>query len=124
MENIFDILIPILMFAVPIGAAIADNRKKEREKAARKVVSHTLTEEEIKAILDPESRVTEEKPAETLSEPSSWQPAFSLEGQKAIDRKIEPVKPIELEEEKRDRLQIDRKKLILYSEIMKPKFDE
>ena len=43
-----------------------------------------------------------------------------VEGQRAVTRRIQEVEEID----PRPKLEIDKKKLILYSEILKPKFDD
>ena len=140
----WEVLIPILMFVIPLALSFYDRRAKKRKGVppvqARPVFPSDPEESEESA--DPAEPAAEyadaqesapaparvspvqasapqprqqEAPANGFPLPSGAAP----EGVRAIDKR---GKKVEIPEEK-PRLEIDKKKLILYSEILKPKFD-
>lgn len=107
-----EILIPILMFAIPIAAAILDSKNRKKN-SGPEVLAEPIIFPEIEAEDGPkESNEARLKPQVTKLKPQK--PA-----QKTVAKKFTPVP--ETEEES---MKIDPKKLIIYSEILKPKFDE
>ena len=120
----WDFLIPILFFAFPVAVAILDKRiKKRRQESSAQprppfpsanrpwspyppAANTTATEEILRQAQDDSSRNDER----------------TNEGQRAIARERHQ----EVAADKKDpepKLRIDKKNLILYSEILKPKFD-
>ncbi len=126
------LLITLLMFAVPIAAVIIDKRTK----AGRSVpqvnaepidFSEDLPAEEegIKAIVRKEAAKKEGGiAAQTAAAQRAAEPLRTMQGHGPESRPApepeSPAKPNPTAEE----ILRDRKKLILYSEILKPKFDE
>ena len=121
-------LIPILMFLFPVVVAILDKRVKQRKKAAsaapRPQVPPISFNPAPQPVVRPAVRPApqENVPRESIPQEAPA-PAFrpNLEGQRAIHREADHPAVSEPSPEK---LEIDKKKLILYSEILKPKFDE
>jgi hypothetical protein len=145
----WDILIPILMFFFPLLAALLDKRAKRRKEVppvkARPVVfpsaesGSEVPPGKRPAAPDPSQRrgrwappsygaedgygfpkgTPATAPVSAEGKPQKETPTrFETEGQRAIVRE----KQVELQDDK-PKLEIDKKKLILYSEILKPKFD-
>ena len=144
----WEFLIPLLMFAFPVVVALLDKRARQKRAAspsfpqpnAREQVSRELAREfspEAAGGVAPENRShprlrKREGPADEVSGRGPAQqdvfggnPAgsqeFGQEGIRAVHKNgpqeaPEPVQPA-------DKLKIDKKKLIIYSEILKPKFD-
>ena len=146
----WEFLIPLLMFAFPVVVALLDKRAKQKRAASpsfpkpntREQVSRELAPENVllrrTPPADPVSRplpLTEPRVAtvfrgnsrDTLQQQDVFggNPAgsqeFGQEGIRAVHKNgpqeaPEPVQPA-------DKLKIDKKKLIIYSEILKPKFD-
>ena len=138
----WEVLIPILMFLFPLVAALLDKRARKR-KGAPPVIARPVfpSASDVSA-----SRPSERPAAQDPSQPYGWAPptydaeggtvpkgrpaetVFKMqkddlppvEGQRAIVRRIQEVEEID----PRTKLEIDKKKLILYSEILKPKFDD
>ena len=116
----WELLIPLLMFAFPVVVALLDKRAKQKRAAApptqrptapsynripgqaRNEVPFTRTDRMADSVIPEKEKV--------------------IEGERAIHRKEEEKK--EVEKHPADKLKIDKKKLIIYSEILKPKFDE
>lgn len=118
MEDLIDILIPLLMLGVSVVTAVigSKNKKKESERKAEPV-EDDFPEPEVDrpafvplAELQPEAR---EAPKYYKDDPAA--------------RSIEKPEPgIILKEEKGERPKMsaeEKRKLIVYSEILKPKFD-
>ena len=101
-----EFLIPLLFFAIPVAAAILDKRAKTRNPGRFPVRTTT-------------------PPPPPAAKPQAERPmahdALQEEGIRAIKRQSATDKPAETETGK---LEIDKKKLILYAEILTPKFDE
>lgn len=110
----FDFLIPILMFCVPLLAAIVDARKKALKKLQAEAEDTEASQQEAAAAAEPVRKRAHKAAKAQVAE----------EGVHSIEKK--PV--MAATEEKKEKVlakeSIDKKKLILYSEIMKPKFDE
>ena len=140
----WEFLIPLLMFAFPVVAALLDKRARQKRAASpsfpkpntREQVSREFSPEAAGGVA-PENRShprlrKREGPADEVSGRGPAQqdvfggnPAgsqeFGQEGIRAVHKNgpqeaPEPVQPA-------DKLKIDKKKLIIYSEILKPKFD-
>jgi len=140
----WEFLIPLLMFAFPVVIALLDKRARQKRAAspsfpkptAREQVSREFAPEAAGGVA-PENRShprlrKREGPADEVSGRGPAQqdvfggnPAgsqeFGQEGIRAVHKNgpqeaPEPVQPA-------DKLKIDKKKLIIYSEILKPKFD-
>lgn len=112
-EGLKDVLLAILTLAIPAVIAALDT--KRRMAGNRQVHSHPVTDEEFRSLGidvyeeddDPEPVQEEHSPAQTPEEEAREPEVVHAAG---------PEKPRMSREEK--------KKLILYSEIMKPKYDE
>ncbi len=120
----WEVLIPILMFLFPLVVSILDKRAKKRKgippvKSAP--VGNGIPEPDQP--WTPVPPVPPFQPAQESSEPEiivkEVQPRPATEGERAIMKHEE--KKVAAEE--KPKLEIDKKKLILYSEILKPKFD-
>lgn len=104
-------VLPLILFAIPVVAAVLDS--KVRKKAGEK---------QVKAA--PIDWTSLDKTAEAQDlEAQDAAPTPSEEGQRTIteNREVAVDKPVEAAAEKS--FKIDRRKLIIYSEILKPKFD-
>ena len=137
----WEVLIPILMFLFPLVAALLDKRARKR-KGVPPVKARPVfpSASDVSA-----SRPSERPAAQGPSQPYGWAPPaydaeggtvpkgrpaetvfkaqeqiLPVEGQRAVTRRIQEVEEID----PRPKLEIDKKKLILYSEILKPKFDD
>ena len=141
----WDVLIPILMFLFPLVVSILDKRAKKR-----KGVPPVKAEPLFPPAPDGSEVRPEERPAaQDPSQPFGWAPPsydaeggtvrpgrtpepifpaqeaqaneakYANEGQRAVERHIDTA----AQDDDKLRLEIDKKKLILYSEILKPKFD-
>lgn len=103
----WEVLIPILFFALPVVISLLDKRAKKQKGVppvqARPVVFPAQDDAR------PYGEVVPTRPE-----------APSDEGQRAIHREEKEKK---VQEEGPQKLEIDKKKLILYSEILKPKYD-
>ena len=107
-----EVLIPLLMFLVPLVITILDKRAKAQKTAGSAQHGSPAIHTPATPLTDPESA------SDNVTLPLT-EPHPESEGQRAINR-LEKTK--DKPEEKK--LEIDKKKLILYSEILKPKFDE
>lgn len=119
-----ELIIPILMFAIPVIIAVLDN-KKRKNAGKPQVFSEPLFPEaplpEEKDLMgDNTQRQVRIKPAPAPS--ARPKPAQKVAHKPVIQPKQKPAARIETEEE--NSIEIDPKKLIIYSEILKPKFDE
>lgn len=138
----WDVLIPILMFLFPLVVSILDKRAKKR-KGVPPVKAEPLfpPAEDIDQEERAEAPVRPGRPSEPLSQaqqdvfrgelpirsPQEGKPdTFVMEatqtvteGQRAVERHIGTA----TQDDGKPKLEIDKKKLILYSEILKPKFD-
>ncbi|MDO4999048.1 MAG: hypothetical protein Q4E27_02210 [Bacteroidales bacterium] len=141
----WDVLIPILMFLFPLVVSILDKRAKKR-----KGVPPVKAEPLFPPAPDGSEVRPEERPAaQDPSQPFGWAPPsydaeggtvstgrtpepifpaqeaqaneakHANEGQRAVERHIDTA----TQDDDKPKLEIDKKKLILYSEILKPKFD-
>ena len=143
----WEVLIPILMFAFPVIVALLDKRAKQKRTASQPSRTRPAARElarndgrsadEAAGGVAPGNRATlGTVRGGTASEAQRWGPTKedvsggklrsspdqeqSEEGVRAIHRK---KKETNVEKQPADKLKIDPKKLILYSEILKPKFD-
>ena len=138
----WDVLIPILMFLFPLVVSILDKRAKKR-KGVPPVKAEPLfpPAEDIDQEERAEAPGRPGRPSEPLSQaqqdvfrgelpirsPQEGKPdTFVMEatqtvteGQRAVERHIGTA----TQDDDKPKLEIDKKKLILYSEILKPKFD-
>ena len=146
----WEFLIPLLMFAFPVVVALLDKRARQKRAASPtpKPSTHRpspISFEELAREFSPEAaggaapenrshpRLRKrEGPADEVSGRgpaqqdvfggnSAGSPEYGQEGIRAVHKNgpqeaPEPVQPA-------DKLKIDKKKLIIYSEILKPKFD-
>ena len=121
----WEVLIPILMFLFPLVVALLDKRAKKRK---------GIPPVKSAPVFPPRPA---ERPAAQPAQPFDWtlptpsgRPTETVsktqeadlspvEGQRAVVRHAERAE----EQEAQPKLEIDKKKLILYSEILKPKFD-
>lgn len=109
-EGLKDILLALLAIVVPVTAAVLDSRRK---KAANvQVKAHPVTEEEFRS-LNPEFSEDE-----TETEDEVRASAAPPQEEKA------PATPAHAISEKPRMSREEKRKLIIYSEIMKPKYDE
>ena len=135
----WEILIPILMFAFPVVVALLDKRARQKRAAtppSRPAAGRversevrtsgpagpgTLAQTKLERALRPQGVTGGGAPFENGKLRSSPDQEQAEEGLRAINRKEEEKK---VETQPADKLKIDKKKLIIYSEILKPKFDE
>ena len=111
-------VLPILIFLFVVVISFLDTMSKKR-KGAPQVQSRPFLED--LSILEEEDG---EAPAEA-AEPREEQPRapqVAAEGERAIRKAPEKEEPET--ENPEPKLRIDKKNLILYSEILKPKFDD
>ena len=107
-----EILIPILMFLIPVAAAILD-KKNRKNKARPEVLAEPIFFPEI------EKKELRERP-QVQGRASAAKPKAPVrEKNVALNKEAAPAT-----ETVEERMDIDPKKLIIYSEILKPKFDE
>ena len=137
----WEVLIPILFFALPVVISLLDKRAKKQKGVppvqARPVVfpAQDDARPDGEVVLENRSHPRlrkREGPADEVGGRGPAQPdvfrddlpirpeAPSDEGQRAIHREEKEKK---VQEEGPQKLEIDKKKLILYSEILKPKYD-
>lgn len=127
MEKVIDILIPVLMFCVPLAASLIAKANEKKKKALKEF---TVTTQPLTVLDDDEEDDEEYDEAEVAPEAVPVAPAPApaptpapkvfTEGEHAIKhtaRKADAAKT-----EKKEK--IDTRKLIIYSELMKPKFNE
>ena len=135
----WEILIPILMFAFPVVVALLDKRAKQKRTASQpksRPVFPSVSGQQVSRELAPENvRRRRTPPTDEVSGPlpltkprvatvfqgNSRDTLQSEEGVRAIHR--ETVEKAPETTQPTDKLKIDKKKLIIYSEILKPKFD-
>ena len=126
----WDILIPILMFLFPLVVATLDKRAQQR-KGIPPVKAEPVfppAEDQADRGFPPEDRnhprfrKREGSAVEDSGRGPAQQDVFReespVEGERAIVREKKDIGHSE-----KPKLEIDKKKLILYSEILKPKFD-
>ena len=137
----WEVLIPILFFALPVVISLLDKRAKKQKGVppvqARPVVFPAQDDARPYGEVVPENvrlrrtpptdfvggplPLTEPRVATVFQDDLPTRPeAPSDEGQRAIHREEKEKK---VQEEGPQKLEIDKKKLILYSEILKPKYD-
>ena len=117
----WEVLIPILFFALPVVISLLDKRAKKQKGVppvqARPVVFPAQDDARPDGEVVPENV----RAATVFQDDLPTRPeAPSDEGQRAIHREEKEKK---VQEEGPQKLEIDKKKLILYSEILKPKYD-
>ena len=124
MDSIIEILVGLAFIAVP---AICRWIGKSFEKAAGQQMPQTSVPDELEQIfqewndMQPEEQqkmpvYRQEDPAPALELPVSVKP-----NDKVLRK---PVKPVEDTDVRQKKQKIDPKKLVVYSEIMKPKYTE
>ena len=131
------ILITILMFSVPILAAIIDKRLRAARKAQPQVHAEPIIFEEEPEEQEEAPRAIVREPAEPVTAPVMPAPAVKTV-QAAPVVKAAPAAPAAHHEDAApmirkkavpesfptaEEIREDRRKLILYKEIMTPKFD-
>lgn len=99
-EGLKDILFALLTMAIPITAAVLDSKRKKAGKA--QVKAHPVTE-------DFEDDITEDAVPSPEQQPQ---------------KEETPVAPAPAIPEEPRLSREEKRKLIIYSEIMKPKYDE
>lgn len=114
-----DVVLPVIMVALSVVGLFSkkkQQRQRAQERRARALREFMVEDPEP----DPESGF-EPGPEEEAAVPPPVQPFTDplQEGQCVVEHH-----PAESEGQARETLEIDPKKLVLYSEIMKPKFDE
>ena len=115
----FALLFIAVMFGLPVFASVQAKKAKERQMGSSRP-AQPLTEEELEFLRSLRDEPEQEAEAQK-SAPAA--PAPQTEGQRTItSATMKPKKAVEEKEVEKEK--IDGKKLILYSEIMKPKFDE
>lgn len=99
-----ELLIPLLFFAIPVAIAILDKRARAGKAPGQPAAPPAFREK---------AETAHPRPAET---------ALPKEGERAIiQRRTTAADDLP---HKTGKTEIDKKKLILYSELLKPKFDE
>lgn len=131
------ILITILMFSVPILAAIIDKRLRAARKAQPQVHAEPIIFEEEPEEQEEAPRAIVREPAVPVTAPVMPAPAVKTV-QAAPVVKTAPAAPAAHHEDAApiirekavpesfptaEEIRVDRRKLILYKEIMTPKFD-
>lgn len=119
--EIFALFFIAVMFGLPVYASVQAKKAKERSRGNSDSVK-PLTAEELEFL-----RSLRDEPEQEAAAPAQKSapaaPAPQAEGQRTITSATrKPKKAVEEKEVEKEK--IDPKKLILYSEIMKPKFDE
>ena len=147
----WDVLIPILMFLFPLVVSILDKRAKKRkgvppvkaeplfppaeDQTDREFPSEDRSHPRLRKREGPAAEGSGRDPATPdvfrgelpIRSPQEGKPdTFVMEatqtapeGQRAVERHIDTA----AQDDDKPKLEIDKKKLILYSEILKPKFD-
>lgn len=116
-----DVVLPVIMVALSVVGLFSkkkQQRQRAQERRARALREFMVEDPEP----DPESGFGfDPGPEEEAAAPPPVQPFTDpqQEGQCVVEHH-----PAESEGQARETLEIDPKKLVLYSEIMKPKFDE
>lgn len=110
-----EILIPILMFAVPVIMAIISAKKKNAKTKKPEVIFEELFPE-----------ASDDEPGVRLPAKSgdNTQRATVKAAKPAKTHAVPAVKSRQIVDAEEKSIEIDKKKLIIYSEILKPKFDE
>ena len=128
MEDIGSILVVIAMFAVPVlGAVIVKKLRRNEADKMPQVDWERIFDEDGNIVADGDKVKDDGKEAGRSGVKAEYaaakkQPMFN-EGERAVTEIVKP--PVILEEEpQRDKLKIDKRNLIIYSELLKPKFDE
>ncbi len=119
-----EFLIPLLFFAIPVAAALLDKRAKDGKGQARP--ADTVRSGSSPAPERPLGRPFPSDSHPLTTEEAAPRPvAASQAGQEEEGIRMIKRQPRLSEETSRQarKLEIDKKKLILYSEILKPKFD-
>ena len=125
-----DILVIILMFAVPVVSAVIDSRNKAKKKAEKAARQQTWRPETFRPFTSVDPEMPEEEDDEEDYEPEEFQEQPGtvphgdiVEGQSSIPHaeKAPETTPVQEPEEKE---KIDVEKLIIYDAILNPKFKE
>ena len=118
----WEFLIPLLMFAFPVVVALLDKRARQKRAASPSFPKPTAGEQVSREFAREFAReFSPEGAGGVAPENRSQESGYGQEGVRAVHKNgpqeaPEPVQPA-------DKLKIDKKKLIIYSEILKPKFD-
>lgn len=103
-------IVTIIIIAISLGTAILNAKKKEVRKQSRPEV---LSDEDYYTVSD----TLREEVKETAAPGTKYEPL-------QVNKNSEILPDIEKKPEQPHRMEIDKKNLVIYSEIMKPKFDE
>lgn len=114
----WEFLIPLLMFAFPVVVALLDKRARQKRAASPSFPKPTAREQVSRELA---REFSPEAAGGVAPENRSQESEYGQEGVRAVHKNApqdapEPVQPA-------DKLKIDKKKLIIYSEILKPRFD-
>lgn len=104
-----DVVLPVIMVALSVVGLFS--KKKQQRQRAQEHRARALREFMVEDP-EPEEEAAAPPPVQPFTDPQQ-------EGQCVVEHH-----PAESEAPAREKLEIDPKKLVLYSEIMKPKFDE
>ena len=118
MEDWTEIVIPVVMFLLPLVAAAIDKKIKGQKKPGQVTAVPVSWPQE-----DADAEDDWEEDARPVA--SARQNPVFAEGERTVARKA-AILVEEPEREKRSSISLtpeEKKKLILYSEILKPKFD-
>lgn len=125
-----DILVIILMFAVPIVSAVIDSRNKAKKKAEKAAGQQTWRPETFRPFtsVDPEMPEEEDEEYDDAPEELKEQPVnvFNetfVEGRSSIPHAGEAPADKAVQEPA-EKEKIDVRKLIVYDAILNPKFKE
>ncbi|MBQ2005972.1 MAG: hypothetical protein II205_00205 [Bacteroidales bacterium] len=117
-----EFLVVILMFALPVAMAIRDSRK--RAQSGTPQVKSEPIDREAKFEYEIQQEQDFSTPLEHLFEQERTEVKPPVEAPKAIRKAAPKAKKEDVEKEQfSDRL-TEAQKLVIYSEIMKPKFDK
>lgn len=114
-----DFILPVLIVAFMVLLSALDARTRKK-KGTPQVQSRPYLED-LASVLEEEEEEAPAEAAELREEPSDA-PQVAEEGERAVRRAPKDEAPET--ENPEPKLRIDKKNLILYSEILKPKFDD
>ncbi len=116
-EGLKDILFALLAMAVPIAAAVLDSKRKKDRNA--QVKAYPVTEEELRS-LNPDS--DEDETGDEYGTEDTAEDNIRGSVQPPQEKNAPGASPAISEKPRLSRE--EKRKLIIYSEIMKPKYDE
>lgn len=114
-----DVIITVLMFSVPLIAALLDKRKKKAKQQGRNQLPH-------RPVFFPDGSdidTVQDDAEDTAVFPEAGGKAVFQEGTRTTSHK-EQAGPSAPEEAPEQKEKIDAKKLIIYEAILNPKFKE